>query len=166
MNTTHILNDSPVHYAWDRDLSPRLAIDPGDTVSFSTRDSADRYYSIDSTHADAARKGPLKGHPLTGPVLVRGAEPGDTLVVHVVEVTPTHGFGWTAIRPGKGLLPEREFPDHFLQIWTFDDTGFARMRQRADIAVPVEPFPGIMGTALPESGQHTTIPPRRRPFCL
>lgn len=156
----HELDDTLVHYAWDNTLAPRLTIDPGDTVTFRTRDSADRFYTPDSTHEDVLRKGPLKGHPLTGPVYVRGAAPGDVLAVEVLDVRPAAGFAWTAIRPGKGLLPEAEFPRPFLQIWDLCDDGFARMRQRGDIAIAIEPFPGILGTALAEPGQHSTIPPR------
>ncbi len=160
MTATHELDDNVVNYAWDNSHTPRLTIEPGDTVIFTTRDAADYYYSADSTGADVKAKGPLTGHPLTGPVFVNGAEPGDTLVVHVLEVVPRLGFGWTAIRPARGLLPVEEFPDEFLQIWDLTDGNLARMKHRDDIAIPVAPFPGIMGTALPEPGEHSTIPPR------
>jgi acetamidase/formamidase len=78
-----------------------------------------------------------------------------------LEVVPSLGFGWTAIRPGRGLLPENEFPHHFLQIWDLEDGKIARMKQRDDIAIPIAAFPGIMGTALDEDGKHSTIPPRK-----
>jgi len=161
MATTHRLDDSCMHYVWDNALTARLTIDAGDTVIFDTRDAVDHYYTVDSTHADVKNKGPLTGHPLTGPVYVRDAQPGDTLLVEVIEVLPSLGFGWTAIRPGKGLLAAAEFPDHFLQIWDLEDGKIARMKQRNDIAIPIAAFPGIMGTALDEVGQHSTIPPRK-----
>jgi len=161
MSKIHILDDSTTHYAWDNSLSPRLTIDTGDTVVFDTRDAADHYYKRDSSAEDVINKGPLVGHPMTGPIYVRDAQPGDTLQVEILEVIPALGFGWTAIRPGKGLLPQPEFPNHFLQIWDLDDGRMARMQQRDDIAVPIAAFPGIMGTALPEIGQHSTIPPRK-----
>jgi acetamidase/formamidase len=160
MPTGHRLDADSVHYAWDRDIPPRLLVDAGDTIVFETRDSSDRYYNPDSTHADVVRKGPLKGHPLTGPVYVRDAQPGDCLVVEVLDVVAQGGFGWTAIRPGRGLLPQEEFPRHFLQIWDLSNGDTARMRQRDDIAIPIESFPGIMGTALATPGAHSTIPPR------
>ncbi|MCC7413711.1 MAG: acetamidase/formamidase family protein [Gammaproteobacteria bacterium] len=154
------LDDAVVHYAWDNAVAPRLTVDPGDTVCFDTRDSADGWYGPDSSDADVLAKGPLTGHPLTGPVRVRGAEPGDVLAVEVLAVEPRAGFGWTAIRPGRGLLPETEFAQAFLQIWTLGADGLARMRRREDIAVPVAAFPGILGTGLAERGAHSTIPPR------
>jgi acetamidase/formamidase len=155
----HALDDAHVHYEWDNALAPRLAIDPGDTVVFRTRDAADHYYKRSSTHDDVLARGPFRGHPLTGPVRVRGAEPGDVLVVHVVAMRPALDFGWTAIRPGRGLLPEGEVPRPFLQIWDLSDGAFARMDRR--VAVPLAPFPGVMGTALDEPGGHSTMPPRK-----
>jgi acetamidase/formamidase len=160
MASTHHLDDSTVHYAWDNAIAPRLAIDPGDTIVFETRDSGDYFYKPNSDHQDVLRKGPLKGHPLNGPVFVRGAEIGDALAVDILDVCPRLGFGWTAIRPGRGLLPEAEFPEAFLQIWRLSDDGLARMRQRDDVAVPIESFPGIVGVALAAPGPHSTIPPR------
>ena len=66
MSQSYELDADVVHYAWDHSLEPRLTIDPGDTVTFHTRDAADNFYSIDSTAEDVIRKGPFKGHPLTG----------------------------------------------------------------------------------------------------
>ncbi|HXH82118.1 MAG TPA: acetamidase/formamidase family protein [Candidatus Tectomicrobia bacterium] len=154
----HVLDAKQVHHAWDNALPPRLEIDPGDTVVFDTRDAADGYYSRASTHADVLRRGPFRGHPLTGPVHVRGARPGDALVVEVLDVQPRADHGWTAIRPGRGLLPETDFAQPFLQLWDLDG-AHARMDRR--VAVPLEPFPGVMGTALAEPGAHSTMPPRR-----
>src|SRR5438552_2232787 len=120
---------------------------------------ADGYYRPASSHADVLARGPFRGHPLTGPVRVNGARPGDVLVVEIVEVRPRASFGWTAIRPGRGLLPEAEFAKPFLQIWDLADGTHARMGH--GIAVPIEPFPGVMGTALDEPGGHSTMPPRK-----
>jgi len=159
MATTHRLAADQVHYEWNNALEPRLEIDPGDTVAFDTRDAADGYYSKDSTHADVLGRGPFRGHPLTGPVRVRGAAPGDTLVVEVLGMEPAADFGWTAIRPGRGLLPEADFPKPHLQIWDVSDHVYARMGR--DIAVPLGCFPGVMGTGLDEAGGHSTMPPRK-----
>ncbi len=159
MARTHRLDSTQVHYAWDNALSPRLQIEPGDTVAFDTRDAADGYYSRSSTHADVLARGPFRGHPLTGPVLIRGARPGDVLVVDVLEVRPAADFGWTAIRPGRGLLPVEDFPKPYLQIW--DLTHGTHARSERGIAVPIEAFPGVMGVALDVPGAHSTMPPRK-----
>ena len=159
MARLHQLDASQVHYEWNNALAPRLTIDPGDTVVFETRDAADRFYSPRSTHADVLARGPFRGHPLTGPVAVRGARPGDALVVEILEVKAAAEFGWTQIRPGRGLLPESEFPKPYLQIWDVSDGAHARMGN--GIAVPLEPFPGVLGTALDVPGGHSTMPPRK-----
>ena len=159
MSTTHHLDHEQIHQEWNNAQPPRLTIDPGDTVLFETRDAANRFYTKDSTHEDVIRRGPFRGHPLTGPVYVRGARAGDTLVIHIVDVQPALDWGWTSIRPGRGLLPEADFAAPFLQIWDLGDKRHARMGNR--VAVPLAPFPGVMGVALDEPGGHSTMPPRR-----
>src|SRR3989449_9568236 len=159
MPKSHHLDDSEIHREWNNAIAPRLAIDPGDPGVFDTRDAADRYYSRKSTHEDVLGRGPFRGHPLTGPVRVNGAAPGDVLVVEILDMKPAADFGWTAIRPGRGLLPESDFSKPFLQIWDLADGTHARMDRR--VAVPIEAFPGVMGTALDEAGGHSTMPPRK-----
>ena len=159
MPATHQLDSSLVHYEWNNSLAPRLTIEPGDTVAFDTRDASDGYFTARSTAADAAARGPFRGHPLTGPVQVRGARPGDVLAIEIVEMKPAAPFGWTAIRPGRGLLPEGDFAKAFVQVWDLSDGQYARMGR--GIAVPIEAFPGVMGTALDEPGGHSTMPPRK-----
>jgi len=162
MSSTYRLDSSVVHYEWNNAIAPRLVVDPGDAIVVDTRDAADGYYTPTSTSRDTAARGPMKGHPLSGPIAVRGAGPGDVLVVEIVAMEPAP-FGWTHIRPGRGLLPEAEFPESFLQIWNLEDRAVARMRARsgARVAVPLAPFPGVLGTALDEPGGHTTMPPRK-----
>lgn len=154
----HFLDASEVHYEWNNAIPPRLTIEPGDTVVFETRDAADEFYSPASTHDDVMRR-VFKGHPLTGPVHIRGARPGDVLAVEIIQVEPRAPFGWTNVRPGRGLLPESEFSRPFLQIWDVSDGQFARGMR--DIAVPLAPFPGVMGVALDDPGSHNTAPPRK-----
>jgi len=154
---THELKADVVHYEWNNAIPPRLEIDPGDTVVFHTRDAADGFYSPSSTAADVLRR-VFKGHPLTGPVRVRGAAPGDTLVVEILDMRAAP-WGWTQIRPGRGLLPQTEFGEPFLQIWDLGDGTHARMDRR--VAIPIAPFPGVMGVGLDEPGGHSTAPPRK-----
>jgi acetamidase/formamidase len=156
---THHLDAETVHHEWNNAIPPRLEIEPGDTVVFETRDAADRFYSKTSTKEDVLKR-VFKGHPLTGPVKVKGAHVGDTLVVEVLDMIPALDFGWTQVRPGRGLLPEEDFPKPHLTIWDVSDKKVGRMPNRP-IAVPLAPFPGVMGVALPEPGGHNTAPPRR-----
>src|SRR5437660_11034301 len=109
MATTHQLDRETVHREWNNSLAPRLTIDPGDTVVFDTRDAADGDYWRKSTHADVMARGPFRGHPLTGPVQVRGARPGGGLGGEVLELRPAADFGWRAIRPASALMPVAAF---------------------------------------------------------
>ena len=157
----HFLDASTVHYEWNNAIPPRLEINAGDTVVFETRDASDEFYNPNSTHEDVMRR-LFKGHPLTGPVRIRGARPGDVLAVEIVDIAPRASFGWTNVRPGRGLMPESEFSKPFLQIWDVSDGKFARgLRTMRDIAVPLAPFPGVMGVALDDMGSHNTAPPRK-----
>ncbi len=151
---THALDSDVVHYAWDNAIAPRLVVDAGDTVMIRCRDSADGHYQRGMTTADM-RPFALKGHPLTGPIAVRGARPGDTLCVDVLEVVPGD-VGYTAFVPGRGLLPE-DFPGPYLKMWDLDGR-FAELRP--GIRIPLEPFLGVMGVALAEPGEHSTTSPR------
>ncbi len=45
----------------------------------------------------------------------------------MLDVRPALDFGWTAIRPGRGLLPEADFAKPYLQIWDVSDGTYARM---------------------------------------
>lgn len=157
----HFLDASIVHYEWNNAIPPRLDVNPGDTVVFETRDASDEFYNLTSTHDDVMRR-VFKGHPLTGPVRIRGARPGDVLAVEIIDITPRASFGWTNVRPGRGLLPESEFGTPFLQLWDVTDGRFARgLRTMRHIAVPLAPFPGVMGVALDDAGSHNTAPPRK-----
>jgi len=157
MAELHHLDAEQIHQEWNNAIPPRLEIAPGDTVVFETRDAANRFYTPRSTHGDVLER-VFRGHPLTGPVRVRGARPGDTLVVEIVNVKPAP-WGWTQIRPGRGLLPEADFAKPYLQIWDIGDGRYARMSRH--VAVPIAPFAGVMGTALDEPGGHSTMPPRK-----
>ena len=112
MTSTHELDSGTVHYAWDNALPPRLVIESGDTVQLACRDAFDGAYQPMSTEVV---KRVAKGHPLTGPIAIRGARPGDVLQVDVLELVPG-GFGVTLFAPGRGLLPE-DFPEPYLKVW-------------------------------------------------
>lgn len=153
----HYLDDSTVHAYWDRALQPRLTIDPGDTVVFECREASDRQITpeSDSNALLELDFGPI--HPLTGPVYVNGAEPGDALEVEVVALRHK-GWGWNGIIPGFGLLAD-DFSEPYLHHWALDGEE-CHFGAGTDIVVPFEPFCGVMGVAPAEQGQLDTIPPR------
>ena len=152
---THHLDDTQPHAFWDNSYPPRVHIEPGDTVVFETLEASAKQVRPDST-SEALRTTDLSViHPLTGPVYVERAEPGDTLVVDVVSIKHK-GWGWNAVIPGLGLLAD-DFPEPYLHHYKLGETS---CEFRPDIHIPYEPFCGVMGVALREAGRFTTIPPR------
>jgi acetamidase/formamidase len=95
-------------------------------------------------------------NPVSGPIEVRGAKPGDTLQVEILEFTP-RDWGWTALIPGFGLLAD-EFPDPWLRISKVDPES-GRVLFGDGIALPYQPFPGTIGVAPREPGPHPILPP-------
>ncbi|MCQ4332008.1 acetamidase/formamidase family protein [Natronomonas sp. F2-12] len=151
--------DENVHVGvWDNSLDPVRTVEPGSVVRFECRDATDNHFDAESTVEEMATK-PSGGHPLTGPIRVDGAEPGDVLAVELLEFQHK-GFGvsyFYSRDTDKGLLPE-SFEEPGLHTWELDgDVG----RFVNGIEIPLEPFPGIVGVAPAEPGEHSTIPPRR-----
>ncbi len=154
-NRVHHLSAENVHHFWDNSWPALIEIDPGDTVVFETRDSSDGRMKPPATVAVFDGPRPA-GHPLTGPVYVRGADQGDTLVVEVLDLV-TGPWGYTSFRQGAGLLAE-EFAGPYLHHWdlTRDPVPYLR-----GVSIPKEPFLGVMGVAPAEAGRISTMPPRR-----
>lgn len=165
---THTLDPTPdtVHWGYlDAKLAPRLTIDSGDKVVIDTV-SGGRGEMADVSHIRAAHRTvidqvkPLLGpHILTGPVAVRGAEPGDTLEVKILKVELTEDWGWNIIRPLRGALPE-DFPHLSQRILPID-----RQRMTTQLpwgaTVPLQPFFGVMAVApRPNYGAVSTVEPR------
>ncbi len=159
MSRTHELSAAVRHYSWDNSQPPTLEIEPGDSVIFETYDCSDNERQRDGSMVQRQIERLRPGHALTGPVFVKGAEPGDTLVIEVLRVG-TGDWGWTAFRPGGGLLKD-DFEAPFFHAWDLSGGATTEFLPGSGIRVPLEPFCGIMGLALPEPGQHSTIPPRR-----
>ena len=133
-----------LHGHFSRDLPPVAILDPGDSIVFSCpnagwRVAADETFEPRDEELDA-------GHALIGPVEVRGARTGGTLVVHVDEVRPGT-FGET-----YGLDTRIE--------WTIDADGGTATDDRG-ATVQLAPFLGVMGMPPDQEGVHSTGPPRR-----
>ena len=84
-------------------------------------------------------------HLVTGPIAVRGAEPGDVLEVAIEDVSLRQDWGWYGVWPGKGVLPRR-FSEETIAFVPFDrHEGTAQLRGGATI--PLRPFFGILAVA-------------------
>jgi acetamidase/formamidase len=155
MATTHYFPSDQVHFAWDAGNAPVLTVESGDTVVVHTRDVSDDQIGPDSTVEVIATLDWDRVYPLAGPIAVAGAEPGDTLAIEVLDLH-TQGWGWTAILPGLGLLPD-DFPDAYLRIFDLSNGDVVHFRE--DIKIPIEPFMGTMGVCPAGASAQPVMPP-------
>ncbi len=132
------------HNRWHPDIEPALHIRSGDVATIATRDSFDGQITPAMTVADLARIDFSRGHPLTGPIHVAGAEPGDLLAVEVLDVT-TAGYGFTLTTPQMGFLRDI-YPAACLVHWTIADR-VATSRDMPGLRLRAAPFMGVMGVA-------------------
>ena len=158
--TMHDLPLTPANVHWgyyDADMTPALAIQSGDWVRLETlvarglgrmrdagapeSDFSAAMIEVESTVID---RGP-GAHPMTGPIYVEGAEPGDVLEVRILETELLMPSGVGAFRPGGGALPNA-FVFSGLRLFELDAAaGVARMGSTATI--PLRPFFGSIGVA-------------------
>jgi formamidase len=132
------------HTRWHPEIPPALVCRPGDEVVLETRDAVDGQFTADSGHDDVVRIDRSIVHPLTGPIRVEGAAPGDVLSVEILDVVPG-SFGYTAQIPGFGFLSD-EFPEPFLVRWELD-AGWATSPDLPGARIAGAPFMGTMGVA-------------------
>jgi acetamidase/formamidase len=155
MARTHKFPTDRVHFTWDVTNEPVLSVESGDTVVYETREVSDGQITPDSTTGVLDTLDWNRLYPLAGPIRIAGAEPGDTLAIEIVELQ-TRGWGWTAILPGFGLLPD-DFAEPHLKIFDLADGDYAYLRE--DVAIPVEPFFGTMGVCPAGANQQAVMPP-------
>jgi acetamidase/formamidase len=137
-----------------------LMADQGDPLGFFARHGIER----EAVLADAVaiytkvQHSGLGPHVVSAPVFVEGAEPGDTLAVHIEEVRPRTPYGVNSMRMNKGGLPD-EFTLNRSVVIPFDlERKVAKFAP--GIEVPMRPFFGIMATGPARSlGRLTSVPP-------
>ena len=168
MSHTHYLNPTPqtVHWGYFNASIPAvLQVESGDEVVIDTFSGGMSEVADPSLFRPEHRlivdtvpqiMGP---HILTGPVHVKGAEPGDTLEVRILDIELTTDWGWNIIRPLKGALPE-DFPNLSRRVIPIDrQSNMARLPWGID--VPLRPFFGIIGVAPPPAyGLVSSVEPR------
>lgn len=155
----HTIHADHHHFGWDRSIPPVLTVAPGATIEFECPDASGGQLSAKSTVADVPNLDFGKVNPVTGPVFVDGAAPGDALKVTIHEFKPS-GFGWTANIPGFGLLAD-QFKEPALHLWSYDKTAASPAAFSPKGKVPLKPFAGTIGLAPAEPGLHSVVPPRR-----
>lgn len=160
-------DERTLHGWFDPGLPPALTVDPGTTVRLATLDSGwstGPYTGADTAEGLAARpRHPAhdgaSGHALTGPVAVRGAQPGQVLAVRVDAVVPGT-FGTTYVGLRHTALNERlgVLDSPTVRRWTLDPVA-GTGRDQDGHTVALRPFLGVIGVPPAEPGRHSTIPP-------
>ncbi|TML73016.1 MAG: hypothetical protein E6G13_04110 [Actinobacteria bacterium] len=138
--TGHRLGRDQVIWSFGPDLEPVLEVEPGETVTFETNDCfTGQIRSEDAlvTDIDLER---ING--ATGPVAVRGAEPGDSLIAEILDVRPIE-WGVATLIPGFGqLIDAVQAP--LTRLFEVVD-GEVRMNDR--VRFPARPMVGVVGVA-------------------
>lgn len=145
------------HIGWDNSLKPITEIDSGQVVSFEIIEASGSQFTKHSTVEDVKKLDFSKVNPTVGPIYVKGAEPGDTLEVEMLDFQQLD-WGWTALIPGFGLLAD-DFTEPAIK--TFDLTRKNTTEFLDGIDLFIKPFPGTIGVALPEDGLFNVVPPRK-----
>jgi formamidase len=150
------------HNRWHPDIAPVVACDPGDEVVLDTRDAFDGQMGPEATLETVAAPDLNLVHPLTGPVYVNGAEPGDLLEVEILAVEPDR-YGFTVQVPGFGFLRD-EFPDPFMVRWTLEGPeggseklAWATSEDLPGLRIPGSPFMGTIGLSPDRALMERTI---------
>ncbi len=159
MTASHTIHGHCHHLGWDNSLAPVLTVKPGTTLQIECLDASGGQLGPTSTVTDVAALDFGRVNPVTGPVYIDGAQPGDAIKITFDSFAPS-GFGWTANIPGFGLLAD-QFTDPALQIWNYDRSGQIPAAFGSIAKVPLKPFAGTVGLALAEPGLHSVVPPRR-----
>jgi formamidase len=147
INLSLALHEQPGtgHNRWHPGIPPIARLRLGEEVTLETRDGLDGQLGRTSTSIDLAGVRFGRSHPLTGPVYVEGAEPGDLLEVEILRYEVAE-YGITAFVPGFGFLAD-VFDEPYLVVWELSVDGKARTPELPGVAIPADPFAGVIGLA-------------------
>jgi len=132
------------HNRYHPDIEPILEVGEGEEVVIETRDALDGQIAFGDGAAVLETVDRGSTHPLTGPIHVKGAAPGDGLEIEFLEIEP-QACGFSLIRPGIGFLRD-VMTSPFLVHWEIAD-GWATSAQIPGVRIPGAPFMGISAVA-------------------
>lgn len=165
------LAPSSVHWGYyDPRLPPALRVQSGDRVRVETMVAGGLQRlrlagvkedeipdSLKAVERAVTERGP-GAHPMSGPIYVEGAAPGDALEIRILAIEFLHPFGVNAFSPGGGVLPD-EYPYAGLKLLRWQP-GASRVEFSPGISLPMAPFFGSIGVAPPPLvGRISSRPP-------
>jgi formamidase len=148
------------HNRWHEAIPAVVEAAPGEEVEIETRDAFDGQITAATSAEDLLQCDLNRVHPLTGPVFVQGAAPGDLLEIEICDMKPA-AFGYTVEVPGFGFLRDA-FPEPYIAKWAIKDR-FAESADLPGVRIPDGSFVGVIGIA-PSKELRETI--RRREASL
>jgi formamidase len=146
IDRTKPLADEPHcgHNRYHPYIAPVAEIGEGEEIALETRDALDGQIMPSTTVADFPSVNAGAVHPLTGPVFVKGAAPGDVLEIEFTDILP-QSTGFSAIMPGLGFLRD-VMTEPYLVHWQISD-GWATSEQIPGVRIPGAPFMGVSAVA-------------------
>src|SRR5437868_7609526 len=157
-----------VHWGYfDARLAPRLTVESGERLTISSVSGGPDLMpapplkvppALPAIHQKVPRQ--MGPHILTGPVAIKGAQPGQVLQVDIESIDVFYDWGYNSVRPLAGALPD-DFAEN-RHIHVVLDRARKCWRLPWGQEVPLAPFFGVMGTAPPSAwGMISTAPPRK-----
>ncbi len=153
----YFIGADQTHNKFSRAIPPALTVPSGAVIDVRTHEASHGQLTAEATADDVVNLDFEPIHPLTGPIAVEGAEPGDVLKVTLHEIE-LGDYGWVAVSPGFGWLAD-EFPDAYIKTFNFEE-GASEARFSDGVTLPLAPFPGVLGVAPDTDKMLSTIPPR------
>jgi formamidase len=132
------------HNRYHPDIAPVVEVGEGEEIALETRDALDGQIKPGMVAAELAALEAGVVHPLTGPVFVKGAAPGDILEIEFTDII-AQPVAFSCIMPGLGFLRD-VFTEPFLVHWRIAD-GWATSAQIPGVRVPGAPFMGVSAVA-------------------
>ncbi|WP_413206764.1 formamidase [Rhodospirillum sp. A1_3_36] len=137
-----------VHNRWHPDIPMAAMVKPGDDFVLECFDWTGKQIKNDDDAADVRDVDLSQVHFLTGPVGVEGAEPGDLLVVDILDIGafPDEQWGFNGFfskNNGGGFL-DNHFPEAQKSIWDFEGM-YTKSRHVPGVRFPGLIHPGLIG---------------------
>ncbi|MFT4416402.1 acetamidase/formamidase family protein [Fredinandcohnia humi] len=159
-------NNSTLHASLSKEYQPILTIESGDSIQLNTIDIG---WGINKREGERIRYQSREnegewGHPIVGPIAIKGAKPGMALEIKINDLIPSW-YGWNCAggddswhnrQLGLADYPEITFD------WNLDQptqTGTCQYNNHS-FKIPLAPFLGFMSVVPNEDGKHSTMPPR------
>ena len=146
IDRTKRLKDQPEtgHNRWHPDIPPIIEVGENENIVIDTRDASDGQMTPSTVAEDLEAMDQKVSHPLTGPIYVSGAQPGDLLEIEYIDIFP-QPYGWTRFRPGAGFLRD-VFTEPYVAHWDIEH-GYAASEQVPGVRIPDGSFMGTAGLA-------------------